>query len=169
MKLDVSIPAGVDDGMQVRLSGEGQPSPDGGPAGDCYCFIALRKHPLFERNGSDLHVQIPVAFTQAALGAKIEIPTLNGPDELELPAGTQSGEVFRLVRKGMPDPRSGRVGNLLVRVYVEVPKTLAPKQEELLRALAAEEDQNVSPHRQSFKEMLGKFFKGDKTEASSAG
>ena len=83
------------------------------------------------------------SITQAALGAKIEIPTLKGPDELELPAGTQSGEVFRLARKGMPDPRSGRVGNLLVRVYVEVPKSLTPKEEELLRALAAEEDKNV--------------------------
>lgn len=165
VKLDVTIPAGVDNGMQVRLSGEGQPSPDGGPQGDCYCFISIRKHPLFDRNGSDLHVQVPISFTQAALGAVVEIPTLEGPDELEVPPGTQSGEVFRLPNKGMPDPRGGRVGNLLVRVFVEVPKTLSKIQEELLRTLAAEEDSNVSPHRESFKDKLGKFFKTDKKEA----
>lgn len=165
--LDVTIPAGVDDGMQVRLTGEGQPSPDGGPPGDCYCFISMRKHPLFERNGSDLHVQVPISFTQAALGAKIEIPTIEGPDVLEVPAGTQSGEVFRIASKGMPDPRSGRVGNLLVRVFVEVPKTLSAVQEEMLRALAAEEDCNVSPHRSGFMEKLGKYFSTNKDDEKS--
>ncbi len=171
VKLDVTIPAGVDDGMQVRLTGEGQPSPDGGPAGDCYCYISLRKHPLFERNGSELHVQVPITFTQAALGATVEIPTLDGPDELDVPAGTQSGEVFRINRKGMPDPRSGRFGSLLVRVFVEVPKSLSADQEDLLRKLAELEDANVTPHRESFKEKLGKFFKGDRTnsEKSPAG
>lgn len=169
VNLDVAIPAGVDDGMQVRLTGEGQPSPDGGPQGDCYCYISLRKHPLFDRNGSELHVQVPISFTQAALGAKVEIPTLDGPDNLEVPAGTQSGEVFRIAAKGMPDPRNGRLGNLLVRVFVEVPKTLSAVQEEMLRALAAEEETNVSPHRESFKDKLGKFFKGDKSEKSPTG
>ena len=158
VKLDVTIPAGVDAGMQVRLSGEGQPSPDGGPPGDCFCFVSLRKHPLFERDGSDLYVSMPISFTQAALGANLEIPTLDGPDTLDLPAGTQSGEVFRLARKGMPDPRSGRIGNLLVRVYVEVPKTLSGVQEEMLRALAAEEESNVSPHRSSFMEKLRDYI-----------
>lgn len=158
VKLDVTIPAGVDAGMQVRLSGEGQPSPDGGPPGDCFCHVSLRKHPLFERDGSDLYVSVPISFTQAALGAKIEIPTLDGPDVLDVAAGTQSGEVFRLVRKGMPDPRSGRVGNLLVRVFVEVPKTLSGVQEEMLRALAAEEECNVSPHRSSFMEKLREYI-----------
>lgn len=168
VKLDVQIPPGVDEGMQVRLTGEGQPSPDGGPPGDCFCFITMRKHPLFERNGSDLHVQVPISFTQAALGATVEIPTLAGPDQLIVPPGTQSGEVFRMAKKGMPDPRSGRVGSLLVRVFVEVPKTLSKIQEELLRTLAAEEDSNVSPHRESFKDKLGKFFKGDKNDKSEA-
>jgi len=169
VKLDVTIPAGVDDGMQVRLAGEGQPSPDGGPRGDCYCYISLRKHPLFERNGTELHVQVPIAFTQAALGAEIEIPTLDGPDTLDIPAGTQSGEVFRIPSKGMTDPRTGRVGSLLVRVYVEVPKKLSSTQEEILRTLAAEEEINVSPHRESFREKLGKFFKSDKSEKSATG
>ena len=158
VKLDVTIPAGVDAGMQVRLSGEGQPSPDGGPPGDCFCHVSLRKHPLFERDGSDLYVSVPISFTQAALGAQIEIPTLDGPDFLDVPAGTQSGEVFRLPHKGMPDPRSARVGNLLVRVFVEVPKTLSGVQEEMLRALAAEEECNVSPHRSSFMAKLREYI-----------
>jgi molecular chaperone DnaJ len=150
--------------MQVRLTGEGQPSPNGGPPGDCYCFINLRKHPLFERDGSDLYVQIPISFTQATLGATIEIPTLDGPGELHIPKGTPSGEVFRLPRKGMPDPHGGRVGNLLVRVYVEVPKTLSARQSELLRELAKEEHANVSPHRLSFLEKVREYLAPSKVE-----
>jgi molecular chaperone DnaJ len=158
VKLDVTIPAGVDNGMQVRLSGEGQPSPSGGPPGDCYCFISVRPHPLFERDGNNLHVQVPVTFTQAALGATIEIPTLEGPSEMELPPGTQSGDVFRQPRMGMPDPHGGRVGHLLVTVFVEVPKKLSPRQEELLRELAAEEHTDVSSHRHSFLEKLREYI-----------
>lgn len=164
VKLDVTIPAGVDSGMQVRLSGEGQPSPNGGPPGDCYCFISLRRHPLFERDGSDLYVQVPISFTQAALGATIEIPTLDGPGELDVPSGTASGEVFRLPRKGMPDPHGGRVGSLLVRVFVEVPKKLSTRQEELLRELAKEEQANVTPHRHSFLEKLRDYLAPSKVE-----
>lgn len=169
VKLDVSIPAGVDDGTNVRVLGEGQPSPDGGSPGDCYCVISLRRHPLFERNGSDLHVQVPISFSQAALGTKLQIPTLDGPDYLDIPPGTQSGEVFRIPKKGMPDPRSGRVGSLLVRVFVEVPKTLSAVQEEMLRALAKEEECNVSPHRSSFLDKLGEYFKGGKSAKSPTG
>ncbi len=154
VRLDVTIPAGVDDGMRVRLSGEGAPSHEGGPPGDCYCFISIRPHPLFKRDGSDLYVQLPVSYTQAALGANIEIPTLDGPDELQVTPGTQSGEVFRLARRGMPDPHGGRVGDLLVQIFVEVPKKLSQRQEELLRQLAEEEHANVSPHRQSFLDKL---------------
>lgn len=164
VKLDVTIPAGVDDGMQVRLAGEGHPSLNGGAAGDCYCAISLRPHPLFQRERSDLYVQVPITFTQAALGATIEIPTLEGPDELRIPRGTQSGEVFRLARKGMPDPHSGRVGNLLVSIIVEVPKKVSPRQEELLREMADEEHANVSPHRLSFLEKLREYLAPSKSE-----
>jgi molecular chaperone DnaJ len=101
--------------MRVRLSGEGEPSRAGGPPGDCYCFIKIRPHPLFRRDGSDLFVQLPISYTQAVLGARIEIPTLDGPDLLTVPGGTQSGEVFRLPGKGMPDPRGGHWGDLLVQ------------------------------------------------------
>ena len=165
--LEVSIPAGVDHGTRVRLPGEGQPSPDGGPSGDCFCFIALREHPLFERNGPDIHVQVPISFSQAALGAHIEIPTLDGPDVVEIPAGTQSGEVFRIAEKGIPDFRTGRTGDLLISVYVEVPKTLSAVQEEMLRALAVEEDCNVTPHRSTFIEKVKDYISPNKNSEKS--
>ncbi len=167
--LEVTIPAGVDHGTRVRLAGEGQPSPDGGPAGDCFCFIAMKEHPLFQRQGSNLHCRVPISFTQAALGAKIEVPTLDGPDLVELPSGTQSGETFRLANKGMPDFRTGGVGDLMITVYVEVPKTLSAVQEEMLRALAAEEDSNVTPHRLSFLEKVKDYIAPTKSEKSPTG
>lgn len=166
--LEVTIPAGVDHGTRVRLPGEGQPSPNGGPPGDCYCIITMREHPLFQRHGPHLHVQVPISFSQAALGAKIEIPTLDGPDTVELPAGTQSGETFRLPRKGMPDGR-GSIGDLMITVYVEVPRTLSAVQEELLRSLAAEENSNVTPQRSTFLERVKDYIAPPKSEKSPTG
>ena len=134
-KLDVTIPAGIDDGMRVRLAGYGEPSPDGGPPGDCYCFVTVRKHKLFQRDGTHLILQMPITYSQAALGATIEVPTLQGPFELTMPAGTQSGEVFRIRGRGLPDPRGGATGDLHVQTYIEVPKKLTPNQERLLREI----------------------------------
>ena len=159
--LEVQIPGGVDDGMRVRMSGEGQPSPDGGPPGDAYCFIHVRPHKIFKREGSDLIVQVPITYTQAVLGTDIEIPTLNGRRSIEIPRGTQSGEVFQLRGQGMPDPRSGARGNLLVQTYVEIPKKVNTKQEELLRQLAELEEQHVTPHRESFLERVLHYFRGE--------
>ena len=158
VELEVAIPAGVDDGMRVRLSGEGEPSRDGGPPGDCYCLIRVKPHPLFKRDGSHLFVELPIAYTQAVLGADIEIPTLDGPDILKVPAGTQSGEVFRLRQRGLPDPRGGAVGDLLVQAHVEVPKKLSDREEELLRELADLEHTNVSPRRKSFLDKLKDYL-----------
>ena len=158
VELDVAIPAGVDDGMQVRLEGEGAPGPNGGPAGDCYCFIKIKAHPLFKRDGMDLFVEVPISYTQAALGAFLEIPTLDGPDKLTISPGTQSGQVFRLDKRGMPDPRTGRRGDLLVQTYVEVPKRINTQEEELLRQLAELENSNVSPKRSSFISKLKEYF-----------
>ena len=155
---EVKVPAGIDHGMRIRLTGEGEPSPNGGPPGDCFCVISLKKHPLFEREGHDLICQVPLAYAQAALGATIEVPTLEGPEELEIPAGTQPGEVFKLRRRGMPDPRGKAKGDLLVLVSLEVPKSLTAHQEKLLRDLAAEERTNVSAHRKSFLEKLKSYF-----------
>ncbi len=154
----VAIPAGIDDQMRIRITGQGEPSPNGGPPGDCYCHVHVKPHPLFHRDGNDLISRIPIPYSQAALGAVIEVPTLNGPEEMDIPPGTQPGEVFTLRRKGMRDPRGGYVGDLKVQVMIEVPKKLEPRQEELLRELAEIEHTNVSPHRKSFLEKLRDYF-----------
>ncbi len=154
----VNIPAGVDDQAQLRLSGEGHVSLDGGPPGDCYCQIHVLPHPLFQRRGQDLLCEIPVTYSQATLGAKIEVPTLDGPEELDIPRGTQSGQVFTLRGRGMPHPRFSSQGDLLVRVQVEVPTRLTPEHEVLLRKLAELEHVNVSPERRSFIEKLRQYF-----------
>ena len=158
VELEVPIPRGVDDGTRVRLTGEGEPSRDGGPPGDCYCFIRVQPHPLFQRDGVHLFVEVPISYTQAALGAEIDIPTLDGTDRLTIPAGTQSGDVFRLRQRGMPDLRGSAAGDLLVQTHVEVPRRLAPKEEELLRELAELEHRNVSPRRKSFLEKLKEYL-----------
>lgn len=158
VRLDVAIPAGIDDGMRVRLSGEGEPSPDGGPPGDCYCFISIRDHELFLRDGTNLILHLPITYTQAALGASIEVPTLDGPDTLEIPPGTQAGQVFGMRGRGMPDTRGRGVGDMLVEVFIEVPKRISGRHEELLRELAELESSNVSPHRETFLEKLRGYF-----------
>lgn len=158
VRREVQIPAGIDDQMRVRLPGEGEPSPSGGPRGDCYCFITVTEHPLFHREGPHLVVRMPIAYTQAVLGADIEVPTLEGPHELKIPAGTQTGETFRLRGRGMPNPRGRGVGDLLVQVNIEVPKSVGPRQEELLRQLAEQEHVEVSPHRKSFFDKVREFF-----------
>ncbi|HEV2972239.1 MAG TPA: molecular chaperone DnaJ [Pirellulales bacterium] len=158
VKREVIVPAGIDDEMRIRLAGEGDPSPDGGPSGDCYCIVHVAEHPLFQRDGQDLIVRVPIAYSQAALGATVEVPTLEGREPLEVPAGTQPGEVFKLRGRGMPDPRRRVRGNLLVEVNIEVPKHLTTRQETLLRDLAAEERTHVSPHRKRFFEKLKQYF-----------
>lgn len=168
VKLDVAIPAGVDDGMRVRLPGEGQPSPDGGPSGDAYCFIAIKPHSLFTRDGSDLILQFPITYPQAALGSSIEVPTLQGNTTLKIPAGTQSGTIFQLRGLGMPDPHSRGKGNLLVRAVIEVPSRLTKKQEELLRQLETVEHENQTPERKSFMDRILSYFQTSETEKAVA-
>jgi molecular chaperone DnaJ len=154
----VDIPAGVDDRTRLRLQNEGEPSPNGGPPGDCYCFIRVEEHSLFQRKGQDLICLVPINYPQAALGTTIEVPTLDKRENLTIPAGTQSGDVFTLKGRGMPDPRYHGRGDLLVQVYVEVPKTLTPEHETLLRNLAEIENAHVSPTRKSFFEKLKELF-----------
>jgi molecular chaperone DnaJ len=158
VKREVVIPAGVDHQMRVRLSGEGEPSPNGGPPGDAYVLIEVKEHPLFQREGHHLICRVPITYTQAALGATIEVPTLEGRDSLEIPPGTQPGDVFKMRGRGMPDPRQRGKGDLLVQVNLEVPKKLSPREEELLRDLAGAEKANVSPHRKTFLEKLKEYF-----------
>ncbi|MDH3719005.1 MAG: molecular chaperone DnaJ [Planctomycetota bacterium] len=161
---DVVIPAGVDDQMRIRITGEGEPSPNGGPPGDCYCFIHVRQHTLFRRDGSQLICRVPISYSQAALGATIEVPTLDGPDQLKIPAGTQPGQVFTMRRRGMPDPRGSHVGDLHIQVDVEVPKKLDREQKDLVRQLAKLENSHVSPHRKNFLKKLRDYFVSDSDE-----
>jgi molecular chaperone DnaJ len=159
---EVTIPAGVDTGMQLCLRGEGEAGLNGGSRGDLYVDIEVRKHPLFQREGQDLTYRLPVTFAQATLGAEIEIPTLKGPEIMKIKPGTQPGEINRLRGMGMPDPRggNGRAGDLLVEVQVEVPRKLTAEQEDLLRKLAELDQKDVMPQRKSFFEQVKEFFSG---------
>ena len=130
--LSVKVPAGVDDGDRIRLAGEGEAGRNGGPAGDLYVEIRVRPHKLFTRDGADLACEVPVSFATAALGGEIELPTLDGHVTLKVPAGTQSGKVFRLRGKGVTTVRDPRVGDLFAKVAVETPVHLTDEQKELL-------------------------------------
>jgi molecular chaperone DnaJ len=159
--LDLPIPPGVDTGMKVRLRGEGEPGDNGAPRGDLYCYISVREHPLFHREGLNLICQVPITFTQAALGAEVEVPSLTGTQPLSIPRGTQSGEVFHLRGQGMPDPHGRSRGNLVVQVVIETPRKMTERQEELLREFAEVEQVNVSPHRKSFFDKVREYFVPD--------
>jgi molecular chaperone DnaJ len=161
----VTIPAGVDNDVRVRLAGEGEPGAHGGPPGDCYCSIVIEEHPFFVRDGRDLHVKVPVTFCQAALGTTLDVPTLEGAKPTEIKRGTQPGEVIRVRGMGMPEIRGRGIGDLHVHVEVEVPKTLSAREEELLRELAAEEQKAVSPWRSSFFGRLAEYFQGGEQTA----
>lgn len=160
VRLEVKVPAGVDNDMQLCIRGEGEPGEGGGPPGDLYVDIVVRKHKLFERMGRDLGFRLPVTYAQACLGTELEIPILTGKHNLVVPAGTQPGDVIRIRGHGMPDPHSGQRGDLLVEVQVEVPKKLSKKHEELLRQMAELDSKQVSPHRKAFFETIKDLFAG---------
>ncbi len=134
--IKVRIPAGVADGSRLRLVGEGETGDEGMPAGDLYVVTRVRRHPYFEREGNDLACEIPITFTQAALGARIEIPTLDGTEVLKVPAGTQPGEIIRLKGHGVQDVSGRRKGDLFVKVLVRTPESLTKEQKALLAKLA---------------------------------
>lgn len=159
-RVNVTIPAGVDTGMQLCLRGEGEPGRNNGPNGDLFVEITVKPHTLFQREGLDLTCRVPITFTQAALGADIEIPILEGKQSLTVPSGTQPGTVFRLKRQGMPDPQGRGRGDLLVEIAVDVPRKLTSRQETLLRELAELDNKHVSPQRKSFFDQLKEFFAG---------
>ncbi|MDX1968312.1 MAG: molecular chaperone DnaJ [Planctomycetaceae bacterium] len=164
VKLDVKIPAGVDNEMQIRVSGEGEPGEGGGPSGDLYVDIRVKSHALFQREGRHLLCEVPITFSQAALGTELEVPLITGKHMLTIPPGTQPGETFRLRGQGMPDPHGGPRGDLVVRAMVEVPRKLNKKYEDLLRQLAELEQKHVSAHHKSFFESVKEFFTGDDDE-----
>ena len=161
VELDVKIPAGIDDGMQLCLRGEGEASGEGGPRGDLYVEVEVEPHPLFERQDTHLIFQMPVSYTQAALGAQIEVPRLDGETMIiDVPPGTQPGETIRRRGEGLPDPRGGSRGHLHIEVKVEVPTTLDEEHEKLLRKLAELENHQVTPERKSFFDTIRGLFAG---------
>lgn len=137
-KINIKVPPGVEDGQHIKLRGQGDASPSGGPAGDLYVILNVLPHPRFQRRGSDLLLEMPVSITQAALGAEIEVPTLNGLAKLRVPAGTQTGSIFRLRGKGMPRLQGLGSGDLHVGMKVRTPSALTERQRQLMEALAAE-------------------------------
>jgi len=156
--LEVHVPGGVDSGMKLCVRGEGEPGAGGGPRGDLYVEIYVKPHPLFEREGQNLTCKIPIAYSQAVLGTELEVPILTGRHQLTIPAGTQTGNIFRLKRYGMPNPHGGSPGDLFVQIHVDVPKKLSQRQEELIRELAEIEHVEVTQHSKSFFEKLKNYF-----------
>jgi molecular chaperone DnaJ len=132
--LEVGIPAGVDSGTRLRMAGQGEPGTHGGAAGDLYIFLEVKEHAFFERRGSDLICEIPISVTQATLGTKIRVPTLKDSEELEIPEGTQSGQIFRKKAKGLPNPHGGK-GDLYISVRVVIPAKVSRDQRKLLEQL----------------------------------
>jgi molecular chaperone DnaJ len=163
-KLSVKVPAGVDTGDRVRLTGEGEAGRNGGPSGDLYVEIHVREHPIFERDGEHLSCEVPVSFATAALGGSVSVPTLEGDVQLKVPAETQSGRVFRLRDKGVKPVRGGARGDLFCRVVVETPVHLTAQQRELIGQLEESLKAHAgrhAPREKGFLEGVKRFFAGD--------
>ena len=157
-KLKVNIPAGVDDGNRLRLAGEGQPGANGGPTGDLYVFLKVKEHPFFERQQNDLHCTIPLNMAQAALGAEIEVPTLEGMHKLRIPEGTQNGAQFRLRNKGVASLNGGSRGDLFVHVDVKIPTKLTREQRKLMEQLKETLPVDNAPSEKGLFEKVKDYF-----------
>ncbi len=159
--LQVSIPAGVEDGTRIRLAGEGEAGLRGGPTGDLYIFLSIKPHEFFQRDGADIFCRVPIAMTTAALGGNIEVPTLDGTRvKMPIPAGAETGKQFRLKAKGMPVLRSNVQGDMYIQVEVETPKNLTRRQRELLEEFATEAKADNSPASSGFFSRVKEFFEG---------
>ena len=160
--LSVKIPAGVDNGDRIRLAGEGEAGPTGTPPGDLYVEVRVRPHPIFERDGDDLHCEVPIRLSQAALGATVRVPTLGGEAEIRVPAETQTGKVFRLRDKGVKSVRSRKPGDLYCKAVVETPVNLTPEQRTLLEQFEAtftgEDARRHSPRSSTFIDGVKGFW-----------
>lgn len=161
-KINVKIPAGIDDGQQLRVSGQGEPGVNGGPPGDLYVVFVVRSHEFFERDGDDIYCEMPVTFVQAALGDEVEVPTLHGKVKLKVPAGTQTGTKFRLKGKGIPNVRGYGTGDQHIIVKIVTPTKLTEKQKQLLTEFA-EVSGGVpqGEHEESFFDKVKRAFKGE--------
>ncbi len=153
----LKIPAGVDSGSRLKVTGEGEPGYYNGPPGDLYVILTVEEHPFFKREGTELYCEFPISFTAATLGAEVEVPTLDGSAKLKIPAGTPSGKIFTLRGKGVPRVGSSHRGNQLVKVYIDVPKKLTQRQKELLEEFASVSADETG---KSFKDRLKDLFSG---------
>lgn len=158
-KIEVRIPAGVDTGSRLRLTGEGEPGRGGARAGDLYIYLKVKPHEIFQRQGADILCEVPITFAQASLGAEIEVPTIDGKVRMRIPPGTQSGKVFRLRGKGTIDLHHGGKGDQLVKVIVEVPTNLNARQRQLLKEFAQSCGEEVHPYRRKFLDKLKGLFR----------
>lgn len=159
--LEVKIPAGIDNGMRIRSTGNGEPGTNGGPSGDLYVEIHIKPHAVFQREGDDLHCEMPISFTKAAIGGEIEVPTLTGKVSFTVPEGTQTGKTFRLKGKGIKGVRSGYAGDLFCHMIVETPVKLTEKQKDLLREfdrLTNEGGAKHSPQSKGWMDKVKDFF-----------
>ncbi len=157
--ISIQIPAGVEDGMRLRLTGQGEPGYNGAPSGDLYCDIHVKPHPIFKRQGNDVLCEVPITFAQAALGCTVDVPTLAGNViQVKIPKGTQNNEIVPIRGEGFPDLHGYGRGNLLVQVIVEVPIKITSRQEELLREFAELEKKNVSSRQKNFFEKMKNLF-----------
>ena len=154
--LEVKIPAGIDNGMRIRSTGNGEPGTNGGPSGDLYVEIHIKPHPVFQREGDDLHCEMPISFAKAALGGEIEVPTLTGKVSFTVPEGTQTGKTFRLKGKGIKGVRSGYTGDLFCHVVVETPVKLTDKQKDLLREFDRSTNEGGGKHSPQSKGWMDK-------------
>jgi molecular chaperone DnaJ len=159
--LSVNIPAGVEDGTRIRLAGEGEAGVRSGPAGDLYIFLSIGAHPFFQRDGADLHCQVPISMVAAAMGGEFEVPTIDGGrTRVKVTEGTQSGRRFRLQGKGMPVLRSRQVGDMYVQVVVETPQKLTKKQRELLTEFDRLSSHDTQPESSGFFVKVKEFLDG---------
>ncbi|MGQ0742478.1 MAG: molecular chaperone DnaJ [Alphaproteobacteria bacterium] len=158
--LSLDIPPGVEEGTRIRLTGEGQAGVNGGPPGDLYVFLSVKPHPIFQRDGKDLHCRVPIGFVTAALGGTLEVPSFDGGTvKVQVPEGTQSGRQFRVRHKGMPVLKGGgAVGDLYIEVQVETPVHLTRKQKDLLRAFASEAVEGSQPATETFFARVREFL-----------
>jgi molecular chaperone DnaJ len=154
--LEVKIPSGIDDSMRIRSTGNGEPGMNGGPPGDLYVEIHIKPHAVFQRDGDDLHCEMPISFAKAAIGGEIEVPTLSGKVSFTVPEGTQTGKTFRLRGKGIKGVRSGFPGDLFCHVLIETPVKLTEKQKDLLREFEALTDAGGSKHSPQSKSWMDK-------------
>lgn len=159
--VEVNIPAGIDDGQRIRLSGEGEPGRHGAPAGDLYVVVRVKSHKIFERDGLDLHCELPIGFTTAALGGEVEVPTLAGKVKLNIPAETQTGRKMRVKGKGIKSLRSSAIGDLYCHVVVETPVNLTERQKEILlefERISTGMERSQTPRQKSFMDKLRDLF-----------